>query len=185
MAQAGQTSEAQELLFDAFHRVRELVLSVTADLDEENAAWRPGPEANSIGWLVWHLSRIQDDHIADVARVRQAWVEGGWAERFALPFDEADTGYGHSATDVAAVRVDGQLLADYHADVDALTTTFIAGIETGQLDRIVDDRWDPPVTLSVRLVSVIGDCMQHLGQAAYVRGLLSRSSAADAPSTTP
>jgi hypothetical protein len=174
MAQAGQTTETQDVLFDAFKRVRDRVVAVADGLDAETAAFRPDPEANSIAWLLWHLARIQDDHVADVAGVRQAWVEKGWAERLDLPFDERDTGFGHTAAQVEAVDVDPRLLADYHADVDALTHEFIAGLGPGDLDRIVDERWDPPVTLGVRLVSVVGDCLQHLGQAAYVRGIAER-----------
>jgi hypothetical protein len=175
MAQAGQTSHAQDLLFDAFHRIRERVLGVTDGLDAESAAWRPDPDANSIGWLVWHLSRIQDDHVADVAGVRQAWVERGWVDRFGLPFPEADTGFGHSASDVAAIRADGRLLADYHADVDALTGTFLGALDDHELERIVDERWDPPVSLGVRLVSVVSDDLEHVGQAAFVRGIVLRA----------
>ena len=147
---------------------------MTDGLDAETARFRPDPESNSIGWLVWHLARIQDDHVADVAGVGQALVDKGWAERLGLPFGEHDTGYGHTADQVGAVDIDPQLLADYHADVDALTTEFLSGLQTGDLDRVVDERWDPPVTLGVRLVSVIGDCLQHVGQAAYVRGLAER-----------
>jgi hypothetical protein len=174
MAQAGQTTETQDLLFDAFTRVRERVVGVADGLDAETAAFRPDPEANSVAWLLWHLARIQDDHVADVAGVRQAWVERGWAGRLNLPFDEHDTGFGHTPAQVAAVAVDPSLLADYHADVDTLTHDFIARLEPGDLDRVVDERWDPPVTLGVRLVSVIGDCLQHVGQAAYARGIAER-----------
>jgi uncharacterized protein DUF664 len=174
MAQAAQTTETQDLLLDAFARVRELVVGVTGGLDAETAAFRPDPSANSIAWLVWHLVRIQDDHVADVAGVPQAWLEKGWAQRLGLPFDDHDTGYGHNSAQVAAVTVEPQLLADYHADVDALTNDFVGRLEPGDLDRIVDERWDPPVTLGVRLVSVIGDCLQHAGQAEYVRGIAQR-----------
>jgi hypothetical protein len=174
MAQAGQSTEAQDLLFEAFERVRELVVGVTDGLDRDAVAFRPDAEANSIGWLVWHLTRIQDDHVADVAGVSQAWVDKGWSGRFTLPFDEHDTGYGHTAQQVAAVQVDARLLADYHADVDAMTAEFLGSLEPGDLDRVVDEEWDPPVTLGVRLISVIGDCLQHLGQAAYARGLAAR-----------
>jgi hypothetical protein len=174
MAQAGETTEYQELLFDAFKRVRERVVGVTDGLDAETAAFRPDPESNSVSWLLWHLARIQDDHVADVAGVRQAWVEEGWADRFGLPFDQRDTGFGHSPTDVAAVKVDPQLLAGYHADVDALTRAFVGRIQPHELNRIVDERWDPPVTRGGRLVSVISDCLQHVGQAAYLRGVAER-----------
>ena len=175
MAQAGQTTETQDLLFDAFERVRERVVGVVDGLGADAAVFRPDPGANSVAWLLWHLARIQDDHVADVAGVRQAWAEKGWAERFALPFDEHDTGYGHAPDQVAAVEVDPQLLADYHADVDLLTREFLGSLEPGDLARIVDERWDPPVTLGVRLVSVISDCLQHVGQAAYVRGIAERA----------
>ena len=51
----------------------------------------------------------------------------------------------------------------------------MSGLTDADLPRVVDERWDPPVTLGVRLVSVISDCLQHAGQAAFVRGILLRS----------
>lgn len=161
------------LLTDSFDRVRGLVEAVTRDLSADVSAFRPDSDANSIGWLVWHLSRIQDDHLADLAGVDQVWP--AWRDRFDLPFDESATGYGQSSPDVAAVRTTGDLLAGYHADVHALTQRYVDSMTDAELDRVVDERWDPPVTASARLVSVIGDCLQHLGQAAYVRGLAERA----------
>jgi hypothetical protein len=161
------------LLMDSFDRVRGLVVDLTDSLPEEVAIYRPDDEANSIAWLVWHLTRVQDDHIAALARVEQAWPR--WRDRFNLPFSPNATGYGQSPEDVAAVRVDGDLLGQYHGDVHALTLRYVATVTRDELARIVDTRWDPPVTASMRLVSVIGDLLQHLGQAAYVRGLAERS----------
>ena len=163
---------ARDLLIDAFIRVREEVVELTDGLSEEVATYRPGPRANSIGWLLWHLTRIQDDHVAALARVEQAWPK--WRERFGLPFSDWDTGYGHTREQVAAVRPTGDLLAGYHADVHALTLRYLDQITTDELARVVDTHWNPPVTASVRLVSVLGDTYQHLGQAAYVRGLVER-----------
>ena len=160
---------ARDLLVDSFTRVRELVVELTDGLTEEAATFRPGPEANSIGWLSWHLTRIQDDHVAGLAGVEQAWP--AWRERFGLPFSDWATGYGQTSEEVAAVRVTGDLLAGYHADVHALTLDYLEPITAEELARVVDTRWKPPVTASVRLVSVLGDVYQHLGQAAYVRGL--------------
>ena len=136
------------------------------------ATYRPDPGANSISWLIWHLSRIQDDHVADLAHVEQVWPE--WRERFGLPFGKWATGYGQGPQEVAEVRVGGDLLGEYHRAVHELTMRYVDGITSAELDRVVDTRWDPPVTAAVRLVSVIGDTMQHLGQAAYVRGLAMR-----------
>jgi uncharacterized damage-inducible protein DinB len=162
-----------ELLVDAFGRVREGVHRVVEGLDVEQLAWRPVPAANSVGWLVWHLARVQDDHVADAAGREQVHTDLGWHARLALPFPPEDTGYSHSADDVAMVRrIEGGLLAAYLDAVHERTVTFVRGLRPADLDRVVDTRWDPPVTLGVRLVSVVDDDAQHVGQAAYVRGLL-------------
>jgi hypothetical protein len=170
------TEHAKQILVDAFERVRERVIDLTDRLTDDIATYRPDPEANSIAWLIWHLSRIQDDHVADLAQVEQVWAE--WRERFGLPFSRWATGYGQGPTDVAAVRTSGDLLGGYHQAVHDLTLRYLDGITAEELDRIVDTRWDPPVTAAVRLVSVVGDTMQHLGQAAYVRGLAERRDSA-------
>ncbi len=162
------------LLADALTRVREHVPTIVGGLDESALAWRPDPDANSIAWLVWHLSRVADDHVAEVAGTEQVWVSDGWRQRFGLPFPAADHGYGHSSDEVAAVRVPSDLLAGYHDAVAEAALAYIGTLTPDSLDRVVDQRWDPPVTLGVRLVSVINDATQHAGQAAYVRGLLER-----------
>jgi hypothetical protein len=163
-----------ELLVDAFGRVRDSVHGAVRDLTPDQLAARLDPEANSVAWLVWHLTRIQDDHVADVAGFAQVWTSQGWTERFGLPFDPADTGYGHSAEDVAFVRVEAGDLLGYYDAVHEQTIGYVNGITDADLDRIVDERWDPPVSLGVRLVSVVDDNLEHAGQAAFVRGVLLR-----------
>jgi uncharacterized damage-inducible protein DinB len=164
-----------ELLVDAVGRTRQVVHRVVGGLTAEQLAFRVAPEANSIAWLVWHLTRIQDDHLAEVAGSEQVWTAQGWVERFGLPFDPRDTGYGHRADEVAAVRVEsGELLVGYHDAVHEQTSRYVSQLQDADLARIVDQSWDPPVTLGVRLVSVIADDLQHAGQAAFVRGILQR-----------
>jgi hypothetical protein len=119
------------------------------------------------------MARVQDHHIAEVIDEEQLWVTGRWAARMGIDPDPHDTGYGHTPEQVAAIRPpDGAVLTDYLAAVTDRTNAMLAGLESGELDRFVDRRWDPPVTLGVRLVSVADDGLQHAGQAAYVRGLL-------------
>lgn len=161
-----------DLLSDAFGRIRGVVHAVVDGLDDEQLAYRVDGRANSIAWLVWHLTRIQDDHVADVAGTEQVWTAGGWAQRFGLPFDAAATGYGHGPDEVAAVRASAELLTGYHDAVYQQTVDYVQTVAEGDLGRIVDRRWDPPVTLAVRLVSVVSDDLQHAGQAAFVRGLV-------------
>lgn len=163
-----------ELLTDALGRVREQMPDLVAGLDEDDLAWRPDPEANSIAWLVWHLSRIEDDHIAGVAGSEQVWTAGDWAQRFGLPFDVRAHGFGMSSADVAKVRASGDLLAGYYDAVAERSAEYVGGLVPDDLDRVVDEAWDPPVTLGVRLVSVVNEVNAHLGQAQYVRGLLER-----------
>ena len=166
---------SSELLADAFERVRDTVHAAVAGLSAEQMAYRIDGSANSIAWLVWHLTRIQDDHIADVAQTEQVWVSGRWAERFGLPFPPLADGYGHSSADVAAVRVESpDLLISYYDAVHEQTIHFMAGLTDADLPRVVDERWDPPVTLAVRLMSVISDDLQHAGQAAFIRGIVLR-----------
>jgi uncharacterized damage-inducible protein DinB len=163
-----------ELLVDAFGRVRNAVHHAVDGLSAEQLAFRVDAEANSVGWLVWHLTRIQDDHIAEVAGREQAWTANGWAKRFDLPFDVADTGYGHGIDDVAAVDAPAELLTGYYDAVHEQTLRYLAGLGPDDLDAVVDTSWDPPVTLGVRLVSVVNDDLQHAGQAAFLRGLIER-----------
>jgi uncharacterized damage-inducible protein DinB len=165
-----------DVLEDAFERVRDSVHPAVNGLSPEELSFRPEAESNSIGWLVWHLTRIQDDHVAAVAGTEQIWTAKGWVDRFALPLDASDTGYGHDPQQVAVVTVDALSLLGYFEDVHSHTQAFVRSLSEDDLTRIVDRRWDPPVTMGVRLVSVIEDDLQHVGQAAYVRGILQRRS---------
>jgi uncharacterized damage-inducible protein DinB len=161
-----------DVLIEALHRVADGVPEVVGGLSEDDLAWRPAADANPIGWLVWHLLRVQDDHVAGVAGVEQVWTAQGFVSRFGLPFDARATGYGQTSEEVGRVRVAADLLVEYAEAVHRQSRDYLSGLGEDDLDRVVDKRWDPPVTLGVRLVSVINDDTQHLGQAAYVRGLL-------------
>jgi uncharacterized damage-inducible protein DinB len=161
-----------QLLADAFGRIQEEVHAAVADLTADQLARRVTADANSIGWLVWHLTRVQDDHVAGAAGLSQVWTEQGWAEKFALPFADAEIGYGQSSKQVAEVRTTAELLTGYYDATHEQTIGYVKGLAEKDLTRVVDDAWDPPVTLAVRLVSVISDDLQHVGQAAFIRGLL-------------
>ena len=164
-----------QLLIDAFGRIRDVVHQVVDGLSPDQLTYRVDEAANSIAWLVWHLTRIQDDHVADVAGRPQVWTTQGWIDRFGLPFGASITGYGHGTDEVALVQVEsGQLLTGYYDAVHEQTIDYLSTLTDADLARIVDRRWDPPVTLAVRLVSVIADDLQHAGQAAFIRGLIKR-----------
>ncbi len=162
-----------DLLLDAFGRIRKVVYEATLGLTAEQVAFRPAPDTNSIAWLVWHLSRTQDDHISDAAQTEQVWTSEDWATRFGLAADSRDTGYGHSSSQVAAVQVkSAEVLTAYYDAVHERTLRFVTTLTDADLPRIVDESWNPPVTLGVRLISVISDDLQHAGQAMYLRGII-------------
>jgi uncharacterized damage-inducible protein DinB len=164
-----------DLLTDAFGRINERVDDVLQGLSGEDLVARVGPDANSIGWLVWHLTRVQDDHIAAAGGLEQVWIADGWQQRFRLPYPPESIGYGQSSAEVGEFRgVPIGLLKQYHHAVHGQTLRFLKGLSEGDLDRAVDPSYHPPVTLAVRLVSIVSDDLQHVGQAAFVRGLLRR-----------
>lgn len=167
--------QINELLAELFGRVTEHVHGIVADLDVDQLLEVPEPGANPIGWLIWHLTRVADMHVAEIIDQDQLWMEDGWAARFGLEPEPYNMGYGHTPAQVAEVRPESaQALVDYYDAVEARTAALLAGLGPDDLDRIVDRRWDPPVTMGVRLVSIADDAIQHAGQAAYVKGVLLR-----------
>ena len=163
------------LFADLFGRVDDEVAGAVEGLTAEQLATALEPGANTVGWLVWHLTRVEDSHVAELLEEPQLWADGPWAARFGLPADPENSGYGHTAADVAAVRPESaDALLDYYRAVRQRTSGFLATLTPDALDRVVDRRWDPPVTLGVRLVSIADDEIQHAGQAAYARGVLER-----------
>jgi uncharacterized damage-inducible protein DinB len=165
--------EVSETLSELFGRIPPLVREAVEGLDGEQLLASPAPGANPIGWLIWHLTRVQDHHIAELLGEEQIWTTGDWARRCGLDPDPSNTGYCHSESDVAAVRPEtSAVLLDYHDAVAARTQELLQRLDPDDLDRVVDDSWDPPVTLGVRLVSVAVDDLEHVGQAAYLRGLI-------------
>lgn len=162
---------------DGFGRIRENVAQALDGLTPEQLTYRADAEANPVSWLIWHLTRVQDDHVAAAFGTEQVWTAGSWATRFGLPAEMTDHGYGHSPAQVATVAAataSASLLLEYHEETHAQSVKLVSGVSDADLDRVVDTRWTPPVTLAVRLISVLDDDMQHAGQAAYVRGLALR-----------
>lgn len=166
-------STATDILLDGFERTHERLPGIVDGLTPEQLSWQVRPSANPIGWLVWHLVRVQDSHLADLADRDEVWTSQGFEQRFGLPYAASATGFGQSSDEVAAFALsDPSLLTDYHEAVQAMTVEIVRGLSDADLEQVIDERWDPPVTAAARLLSVVDDLAQHCGQAAYVRGLL-------------
>jgi uncharacterized damage-inducible protein DinB len=165
----------QDILVEAYGRIRQLVHQAAAELDQPRLTYRPEPGANSIAWLIWHLTRIQDDHVSEIAGVDQVWVTGDWAAALGMEPDPTNLGQGHGPDDVAAINpADPTALLGYHDEVMDRSVDYLAGVDDAELARIIDYSYTPPVSVGVRLVSVLSDNIQHAGQARYLRGIVDR-----------
>jgi uncharacterized damage-inducible protein DinB len=163
-----------EVLADSYSRIQQMLHRTLDGLTPEQLTYRPSENANSIAWLAWHLTRVQDRHLSGLAGREQAWTQDGWHARFGKPADGQDTGQRYTSEQVAAVRPESaQLLLDYHDAVYQRSLEYVNGLKDEDLDRVLNEpQWNPMPTVGVRLVSVIGDNTQHAGQAAYLRGLI-------------
>ena len=166
---------ARELLRDSFTRLIELSDDLTDGLTDQVAYYRPSPDANTVTWLLWHSARMQDAQVCDIAGVDQIWFREGWVDRFDLDLPRDTHGYGQTPEEVAKVRASPELLGGYYRAVHRATLAYVASVSADELERVIDERWTPPVTAGARLVSIVLDAAQHLGQAAYVRGLVPTS----------
>lgn len=166
--------EWQELLIDGYGRVLEALEETLKGMTPDDLNQQPHPDCNSMGWLAWHLTRVQDDHIADLMGEKQLWLSEEWHAKFNRPPHPKDIGFGHSSEDVAAFKSpDVETLLGYHRAVLERTKRYIFSLSLGDLDRELNEPWYQPLpTVGVRLISIMSDDLQHVGQVAYVRGLL-------------
>ena len=137
-----------------------------------------GGHTNSIAWLLWHAGRQMDAQLAQLNGESQVWHSQGFDARFNLGELGYTVGYGHTTEQARAVVVeDAALLVEYLGATTAALSEYIAGLSEADLDDVIDTSWTPHVTRGVRLVSMIDDAAQHVGQAAYAAGILTGGAA--------
>ena len=164
----------QELIIDGYGRIFQVLKKALTGLTQDDLNEQPHPDCNSMGWLAWHLTRVQDDHIAGLMGEEQLWIKDGWCAMFKRAPNPKDIGFGHSSEEVAAFKSpDAETLLEYHDAVLERSKRYITGLSVADLNRELNEPWYQPLpTVGVRLVSVMSDSLQHAGQVAYVRGLL-------------
>ncbi len=161
------------LLTDGYGRISGILERALKGLTQADLKWQPSTDTNSIGWLTWHLTRVQDDHIAALMGEEQLWTKDGWHAKFNRPPDSKDRGFGDTPEQVAALESDAETLLAYHRAVSERSQLYLLALSDTDLDRELDEpQYQPLPTVGVRLVSILSDNLQHAGQTAYVRGLL-------------
>jgi hypothetical protein len=160
-----------DILIDSAGRPAQEARAALSDIGPQMLNAHPGGHPNSIAWLLWHSGRETDAQLADLSGSQQVWHRDDVATRTGLADLGEAAGYGFTAEQARAVTArDVGVLLEY---LDAVTEALIAYLRTlteADLDQVIDENWDPPVTRGVRLVSIIDDAAQHVGQAAYVAG---------------
>ena len=159
---------------DALDRNERYMLAALSGLSPEELRARPAPESNPIGWLMWHLSRVQDYAVSTITEQETVWVREGWHERFGMAPDPAYRGNGDTSEQVDAFAPpNAETLADYYRAVRANTDAFLDSLTEADLTRLVPPvRGTELVPLAERLPGVIVETIHHGGQVAYARGAL-------------
>jgi hypothetical protein len=161
-----------------FLQISQELEEVIAGLTIDELNQRPAHGCNSIGWLVWHLTRSHDRNTSEIIGEEQVWIKNKWYAKFNRPPDPKDTGYGHTLEDVELFKSpDGKIILGYHwAVVKQIERYVNSKLSTGELER---EYRSPTLhvvyTVHTRLVGEISEGLQHVGQAAYVRGLIKGS----------
>jgi hypothetical protein len=165
--------EWRELIVDGFDRLPDLAGEALAGVRAADLDWAPGPGRNPLGWTVWHLTRVEDGQIADLMGEPDLWTRDGWHRKFDRAADHEDSGYGHTPRQVAAFRSpSAKVQLDYLRATTERTKQYLASLSPSDLDRVLDEPGPDPATVGVRLLSILADCHQHAGEAAYIQGLL-------------
>lgn len=165
--------EAKDIVLDALERIRSILHRTLTGLTLDEMNRQPTSDSNSIAWLTWHLTRVQDNGISGLFGQEQAWISQGWHAQFGMTPDPDNEGQGHTPAQVAAFRAPSiQTLLDYHDSVSTRSKSFLTGLAPADFNRELDEpQYQPRPTVGVRVVSILSDNLQHAGQVAYLRGV--------------
>jgi hypothetical protein len=161
--------EATELAIAALTRSYGILERAADGLSDEQFHHLPTPDSNSIAWLVWHLSRWKDNNASRLSGQQSVWEGQGWAEKFGMAADAA--GMGDTPEQVAAFRPKRELLFGYASAAQAAALERIALLKPADLDRDVETPWGTR-SAGLILTASLNDSIQHIGQIAYLRGML-------------
>lgn len=165
--------ETHDFLSGAYGGILRTLEYTLEGLNGEDLNWQPNPDCNSIGWLVWHLTRWQDFQISSFMGEEQLWIKDGWHKKFGRPADPKDAGMGAKPADLATfISPDARTLLGYHKAVLERSQKYFPTLKKTDLDKVVEGTpFKPPPTRGMMLIGTLSDGLQHAGQAAYVRGL--------------
>ncbi len=158
-------------LEESLKREHEARLKEAQDLTPPEMLWRPGPQANPIGWILWHVTRVEDFWIQFFIQQKlELWEREGWHQKFNLP--TRDNGFGHTPEQVA--QFPALDLKELLANGDAVrqgTVEYLHTLSPDQFESVPRQR-RPEMTVGAVFLQITGEFYQHLGHIAYLKGLL-------------
>ena len=160
-----------EFIEDALAKEHEFLMEAVNDLTPEEMAWRPGPEANPINWILWHMLRVEDMWIQFfIHNQPEIWERDGWHQKFGLP--TRDNGFGHTPEQVAEFpTLDLRDLLDYGVSVRHATLAYLKGLSPEDYDVVPRER-RPEMSVGAIFRQITGEFYQHQGHIAYLKGLM-------------
>lgn len=163
----------RDMVIDGYSRIFELLDPALRGLSPNELDKQPTPDSNSLGWTVWHLARGQDAQVAYLAKTEQLWIKDAWHKKFNRPADSEDTGFGDTIEQVAAFKSpSASVQLEYCRAVVAASTHYLKNVDSNEINRVLDEAYQPKPTVGVRIVSIMADSLIHAGEAAYIRGLI-------------
>ena len=163
--------DLNEFIVDALEKEQESLSEAVGDLTPEELAWRAGPEANPIGWILWHMLRVEDMWFQFfIQRRNEIWERESWHEKFGLP--TRDNGFGHTSEQVAGFpALDLQELLRYGEAVRRATLEYLETLSPEDYDAVPREQ-RPEMTVGAIFRQIVGELYQHQGHIAYLKGLL-------------
>jgi hypothetical protein len=165
----------QQFVMDEFLRIEVELGQVLTGLTVDDLNYQPAPDCNSIGWLIWHLTRSHDRNMSEIIGKEQLWIADKWYVKFNRSPDPGETGVGHTTEQAAAFRSpDAAVVLEYHHAILKRIEQYVnSELTEKELER---ESYSPTLktekTVSTRIAAVVQQGFLHIGQAGYVRGML-------------
>ena len=163
---------ATETALSALERNWGMVDRALEDVDDAVLGTQPNSQSNSMGWLLWHMTRIVDRFVHTWCQDDpQLWVKGGWSDKFGLEDDVNNKGQGWTEEQVAAWQLPTKnLLVGYYDAVKTAAREYIQSLSASDLERQLTLPPRPTASVGSFLGVMVYDNCVHGGQIAYLRG---------------
>jgi hypothetical protein len=139
-------------------------------LTPQNLKWKPAPQANPIGFLLWHYMRTEDNLVTGLQGKPAIWETEKWYEKMGLDAKAQGTGFKEPDVDKIAVLPLADLVA-YAERVSRNTQEYLKTLDDVKLD-FAPDPARPRRTIGALLRNfLLAHGWWHLGEIKYIKGL--------------